>query len=96
MKNEKDKFIDPVGQPFVFPKSVISQIHECAPDGYILFYIDQNGKPDVKANFNIPAMEMGLRSWASKFLQGINAVEEFGIAEAIYEQSATDSEEESD
>lgn len=96
MKNKKDDFQDPVGQPFVLPKAMLSQIGECSPQGFILFYVDQNGLPDVKANFNIPAIEMGLRSFACKFLKGINMVEELGIAESIYEQSIKDQEEDSD
>ena len=83
----KEKFEDPVGQPFVMPEQLLESLSECAPEGCILFYVDNMGQPQVHAAFLQPITEMGLRAYATKFLQGINNAEEEQISKAIIEDA---------
>ena len=79
-------FEDPVGKPFEMPNALLNSLSECSPEGFIIFYIDNMGVPQVRASFNHQITEMGLRSYATKFLQGINSVEESGITENLHQE----------
>lgn len=70
------KFTDPLGQPFKFPESLVKQISECSPTGFLLFYIDQNGSPNFKADFIDDISELGLRSYVTNFINSINQAED--------------------
>ena len=80
------KFVDPLedNEPFEFPQALLNQVSECSAGGFILFFIDTSGTPQVRADFDHPIAEMGLRSYATKFLKGINSVEESDIAETLH------------
>lgn len=78
---------------FEFPKGLLNQISECSPEGYLLFYIDNFGKPQIKADFLHEITEMGLRSYAIQILNGITEVESCGITEGIFRKLQEDSEE---
>lgn len=80
---------------FEFPKGVLNQISECSPEGYLLFYIDNYGKPQIKADFSHQITEMGLRSYATKILESINEVEGCGLTETFFRRM-TDEEEETE
>jgi hypothetical protein len=69
------KFIDPLNVPFEFPQSLLKQISECSPDGYMLFYIDSQGEPTVAATFKNSINELGLRSFVTTFVGSINQAE---------------------
>ena len=82
-----EKFEDPIGKEFEMPKALLDSISECAPEGFIMFYVDNTGTPQVRASFGYQITEMGLRSYASKFLDGINKLEESGIAETLHQEN---------
>lgn len=83
----KEKFTDPVGQHFEFPTALLHQISECAPSGFLLFFIDDQAEPQARAQFPHRITEMGLRAYATKFLQEINSLEEKSIAENLVQES---------
>jgi hypothetical protein len=84
--SKKEKFEEPIGKPFEFPTALLHQISECAPEGFLLFFIDNTGAPQVRANFNHQITEMGLRSYATKFLEGINTIEDSSITKTLKEE----------
>jgi hypothetical protein len=77
----KKKFEDPLGQPFEFPDAILKMIEECSPYGFVLFYINSEGEPNARAAFAAEIFEMGLRSYATKFLNGINESEDMSFME---------------
>jgi hypothetical protein len=88
------RFKDPLMQPFKFPKGVLNQVSECSPRGYILFYIDYKGSPQISADFNSHTEEIALRAHAGKILDSINQVEGCDMAENIFRKLKDDNEEE--
>lgn len=91
-----DKFIDPVGQHFELPVQYLNQLSEMCPEGFVLFFIDDQGEPQVRAQFQHRITEMGLRAYATKFLQEINTIEEKGIAENLIQQDKENDQENED
>ena len=89
MNNKYNKY-------FEFPKGLLNQISECSPEGYLLFYIDQNGEPQVRADFIQRITEVGLRSHAVKILNSITDVEESEMRENILRASGDREEEDED
>ena len=83
------KFKDPLDneEPFQFPDSVLHEINQCSAGGFLLFFLDQYGAPQVRASFDNPIIEMGLRSYATKFLKGVNSLEESGITENLTKEN---------
>ena len=68
------KFTDPIDGFFEFPESLIKQISECTNGNFILFY-SNNGEPDVRAEFSDSINELGIRSYVTNFVGGINQAE---------------------
>jgi hypothetical protein len=93
-KMSKDKFEDPVGKEYKIPDAFLHSLSEQSPEGFLLFTISNTGEPQVHASFIHQITEMGLRSYATKFLKGINTIEDSGIAEGIYKEGEESSEEE--
>lgn len=75
--------MDKYNKYFEFPKGLLNQISECSPSGFMLFYIDGNGEPQVRADFTHRITEVGLRSHVIKILNSITAVEESEMRENI-------------
>lgn len=67
-------FIDPVGQPFEFPDSVLKILSEVTNGNFLLFF-SNNGEPDVRAEFMDSINEIALRSYCTTFVGGINNAE---------------------
>ncbi len=89
------RFKDPLTQPpFKFPKGLLNQIDECSPRGFILFYIDSKGSPQLNARFCSHVEEIALRSHAGKVLESINQVENCDMAENIFRKLKEDNNEE--
>lgn len=67
------KFKDPAkpDKPFEFPESVLRQIDECAPDGFVLFYINSVGDVDVRLNFAHGMAEGAIRDFGARFFNSI-------------------------
>ena len=58
------------------PQSLMTQISECSPFGFLLFYVKNDGSIDVKADFNSELSESGIRAWATSFLLSLNESED--------------------
>lgn len=84
---------DPYMKYFEMPKGILNQISEASPEGYLLFYIDNYGKIQIRADFLHEVTEVGLRARALKILQSIDEVEGTGITEGIYRKMTDESEE---
>ncbi len=91
-----EKFEEPIGRKFEFPTALLSSISECSPEGFLLFYIDNSGTPQVRAAFNHDITEIGLRSYATKFLNSINQVEQGEITNSLFEDGLGDDFDEED
>ncbi len=92
-----EKFIDPLEnneKPFEIPEPLMNSLSECAPEGWLLFYIDSHGQPQTRAFFLHQITEMGLRSYATKFLKSINNLEENGMSETMRQENEEFGEEE--
>jgi len=86
--------MDKYSKYFHFPKGVLNQISECSPNGFVLFYIDNEGNPQTCAEFDTKMAELCLRTHAEKILKGINEAEESEIAENFYNDMHRDEGEE--
>lgn len=83
------KFKDPLDddKPFEFPTALLHQISECSPSGFLLFFVDSFGAPQVRANFTHPIAEMGLRSFVTKFMNEVGKAEDASIAETLHQDN---------
>lgn len=85
----KEKFTDPLeNNHFEFPEHLLKQVGECTNGGFILFLINGQAEPEVHASFDHPIAEMGLRAYATKFLNGINSVEQSEITEILHKDNS--------
>ena len=54
---------------FIMPKQILNQINECSNAGYVLFYFNSEGLPEVYTSFDTPMHSMALQyyieHWAS-------------------------------
>tara|TARA_B000000609_G_scaffold140818_1_gene119321 strand:- start:621 stop:878 length:258 start_codon:yes stop_codon:yes gene_type:complete len=62
---------------FSMPESMIKQIYEftgCGEEdkGFVLFFVDQNGCPQVLSSCSSPIIEMGLLKSAEEYLDQIS------------------------
>ena len=70
----KKNFIDPVGQPFKCPESVLNTLSEVTNGNFIIFF-GNNGEPDLRAEFSNSINEMGIRAYVTNFINGMNEAE---------------------
>ncbi len=63
---------DPYNKVFEFPEALCNQINECSQFGFVLFYIDGNGNPDVRLNFLNGMAEGAIRDYGARFFNSIN------------------------
>ncbi len=93
-RNPSDKdFDDIINKPYEIPPKFLDSLTEQAPEAWMLFYIDSFGSPRIAANFTHQITEMGLRSFASKFLSEISKAEAMNIAETLHQENEEDQEE---
>lgn len=76
------KFNDPLEQPFIFPQALIKMISEATNGNFILFY-DNNGEPEVQAEFFSTLSEMGMRAFVTNFITSINKAEDISSTNNI-------------
>ena len=74
------------------PKAILNMLSECSPEGFLLFYIDNNGDPQVKAEFPHRITELGLRAHATKILDNISVVEDDEMRQNILRGSQEEEE----
>ena len=67
----KPKNQDDYNHPFEFPDKLCNQIGECSPAGFVLFFIDGNGDPDVRLSFSHGMAEGALRDFGARFFNSI-------------------------
>jgi len=84
-----NKFKDPLDEdkPFEIPVQFFHQLSEMSPSGWLLFFIDSYGAPQVRANFSAPIAEMGLRSFVTKFMNEVGKAEDASIAETLHQEN---------
>ena len=63
--------------PFIMPESMVKQIYEftgCTEEdkGFVLFFVDQNGCPQVLSSCSSPIIEMGLLKSAEEYLDHVS------------------------
>lgn len=67
------KFKDPLSdEPFQFPEKLCNQLEECSPNGFCLFFIDDEGNPDVRLSFPHGMGEGAIRDFGARFFNSIN------------------------
>lgn len=76
------KFIDPIGQPFKFPQSLINQISEVTNGNFIIFF-PNNGKPDYRVDFQDEINELAMRSYITTFMAAINQSEDISKVQSM-------------
>jgi hypothetical protein len=63
--------------PFAMPDSMVKQIYEFTgrseeDKGFVLFFVDQNGCPQVISSCSSPIIEMGLLKSAEEYLDHVS------------------------
>lgn len=58
---------------FEFPEKLLNSIAECVNGGYLMFFVDQNGNLDCRANFQTQMHEEAVRSFATRYLNTLGA-----------------------
>lgn len=76
------KFNDPLGTPFSIPESFFNQLGEFT-NGYLLFFINNEGSIQASASFGCEVDEIALRNRAMKLLESISAMEDLEIQEGV-------------
>lgn len=76
------KFKDPIDQPFIFPEAIVKMLSEITNGNFILFY-DNNGEPEIQAEFQTTLSEMGLRAYVTNFINSINKAEDIASTQNL-------------
>lgn len=62
---------DKYDQPFKFPDALCKMIDEASPHGFVIFFIDGTGNPDVRLNFAHGMAEGAIRDYGARFFNSI-------------------------
>ena len=67
----KNQDEDNYNKPFEFPESICKQIEECSSFGFVLFFINSEGNPDVRLSFANGMAEGAIRDYGARFFNSI-------------------------
>ena len=84
-----EKFTDPLknNQPFEIPEKFWGQLQEFT-EGYICFYVTNDGEIMVRAMFDSAVIEEGIRAYSSRFLNGLNQSSEIQQTESFLNENS--------
>jgi hypothetical protein len=72
---------------FVIPKTTINQLNEFSNGGFILFYFNEEGYPEVYAKYDNPMHAMALQYYVEHWASAIEAANLDASVDAIKEES---------
>tara|TARA_Y100000310_G_scaffold281127_1_gene301410 strand:+ start:755 stop:1027 length:273 start_codon:yes stop_codon:yes gene_type:complete len=59
---------------FVMPKHILNQVNECSNGGYVLFYFNAEGIPEVYTAFDTPMHAMAIQYYIEHWASAIETV----------------------
>ena len=73
-------------QPFIIPKITLNQLNEFSNGGFILFYFNSEGYPEVYTKFDNPMHAMALQYYVEHWAEAIEAVNLDASVDAIKQE----------
>ena len=73
-------------QPFIIPKITLNQLNEFSNGGFILFYFNSEGYPEVYTKFDNPMHAMALQYYVEHCAEAIEAVNLDASVDAIKQE----------
>ena len=79
-------------KPFVIPDATLNQLNEFSNGGFILFYFNGEGYPEVYTKFDNPMHAMALQYYVEHWAEAIEAVNLDASVDAIKKDDEEDCE----
>ena len=73
-------------QPFIIPDVTLNQLNEFSNGGFILFYFNAEGYPEVYTKFDNPMHAMALQYYVEHWTEAIEAVNLDASVDAIKQE----------
>ena len=78
---------------FVMPRVILNQLNECSNGGYVLFYFNAEGLPEVYTAFDTPMHAMALQYYIEHWANAIETVNLDASVDALKSEEEDDDQE---